>query len=213
MYAEYNSTNNIGEVCNMKESNTKNTEFVCRRREPARPVKKSGRAEYPGKILVNSAVCAALAMGILCLSAVDSDFTNMITNGISRAATSELVMDEDLGRIQFVNTSLPVADGEVVSVFSESGRDVQVSGEPSAEVMAVLSGTVAAAGEDNIVIQNDNGTRSVYSGVMPSVSAGDRVRENDVIGKLAEEVLALETVGGAGFVDSLSKKELTETMQ
>ncbi len=197
----------------MKDSNTKNTEFVSRRREPAVFAKQTEPDDRPKKMLVNSAVCAALAMGILCLSAVDSDVTNAITSGLSKAASSELVMDEDLGRIQFVDTTLPVADGEVVSVFSENGRDVQVSGEPSAEVMAVLSGTVAAAGEDNVVIQNDNGTRSIYSGVLPSVSAGDHVKENDVIGKLGEEVLALETVGGAGFVDSLSEKELTETMQ
>ena len=195
----------------MKDSNTKTTEFVSRRREPMRFVGKN--SDYPKKMLVNSAVCAVLAMGILCLSAVDSEFTNKITGGISSAATSELVMDEDLGRIQFVNTSLPIADGEVVATFSESGRDVRVGGEPSADVMAVLAGTVTAAGEDTVVIHNDNGTKSTYSGVKPTVAAGDRVNENDVIGRLAEEVLALETVGGAGFVDSLSKQELTETMR
>jgi len=193
----------------MKENQTKTTEFVSVRREPAEKKKENDR---PQKLLKRSAVCAVLAMGLLCLSALDGDFADTISNGLRSAATSELVLDEDLGRIQFVDTGLPVSNGEVVSVFSENERDVSVGGEESSAVMAVLPGTVAASSENVVVIQNDNGTRSTYTGVVPSVSAGEHVGEDQIIGILAEEVLALETVGAAGYVDSLDQKELTETI-
>ena len=192
----------------MKENHTKNTEFVSQRRE----VGKKKESDRPMKLIRRSAVCAALAMGLLCLSAMDTNFTNTISNGMKKAATSEMVLDEDLGRIRFVDTELPLSDGTVVTTFAESGREVSLSGEESAEVMAVLPGMVAVSSENIIVVSNDNGTRSTYTGVIPSVSAGDRVGENQVIGKLAEEVLALETVSGVGYVDSLDEKELTETM-
>lgn len=189
-------------------SNTKNTEFVSKRREPAKVADK-----HTKRLLTNSAICAALAMGILCLSAVDTDFAHRASTEIQKAATSEMVLDENLGRIQFVDTSLPVADGTVVETFAESGRAVQISGEPSAAVMAVLAGTVTATDEDSVTIQNDNGTRSTYMGVVPTVTAGEYVAEETVIGTLAEEALALETVGGAGFVDSLDEAERKETME
>lgn len=191
----------------MKE-NIKAAEFVSKRREPG----KREDANRPQKLIRRSAVCAALAMGLLCLSAMDTEFTDTISNGLKKAATSEMVLDEDLGRIHFVDTGLPVSDGAVVTTFSESGREVSLSGEDSAAVMAVLPGTVAVTGDDVIVVSNDNGTRSTYTGVRPTVAAGERVREDQVIGRLAEEVLALETVGATGYVDSLDEKELTETM-
>lgn len=192
----------------MKENHTKTTEFVSRRRG----AEKREESDRPMKLIRRSAVCAVLAVGLLCLSAMDTDFTNTISNGVKKAATSEMVLDEDLGRIHFVDTELPLSDGTVVTTFSESGKEVSLRGEEAAEVMAVLPGLVAVSSENVIVVSNDNGTRSTYTGVIPSVSAGDRVGENQVIGKLAEEVLALETVSGIGYVDSLNEKELTETM-
>lgn len=87
-----------------------------------------------------------------------------------------------------------------------------MSGEAEASVMAVLPGTVSVAADNVVVIQNDNGTRSTYTGIEPTVAAGDYVGTDQVIGNLAGEVLALETVGATGYVDSLDEKELTETM-
>lgn len=191
----------------MKESNTRTTEFVSRRREVKRE-----ESDRPKKLIRRSAVCAALALGILCLSSMDTDFSNTVSNGLHRMATSEMVLDEDLGRIQFVDTGLPLSDGEVVTTFSESGKEVSMSGEAEASVMAVLPGTVSVAADNVVVIQNDNGTRSTYTGIEPTVAAGDHVGTDQVIGNLAGEVLALETVGATGYVDSLDEKELTETM-
>ena len=192
----------------MKENHTRTTEFVSKRKE----TRTKEDTDRPRKLIRRSAICAALAVGLLCLSAMDTDFTNTISNGLKSAATSEMILDEDLGRIQFVDTGLPVTDGQVVTTFSESGREVSVRGEETASVMSVLPGIVAVASDETIVVSNDNGTRSTYTGVTPVVSPGDRVAENQVIGRLSAEALALETVGATGFVDSLDKKELTETM-
>lgn len=191
----------------MKENKTKTTEFISGRRKSMK--KEENR---PQKLIRRSAICAVLAVGILCLGALDADFTDRIANGLKRAATSEMVLDEDLGRIHFVDTGLPISEGEVVSTFSETGKEVSLIGEESADVMAILPGTVAVSSENVIVVRNANGTRSTYTGVKPKVKAGETIRQAQVIGTLAEEVLALETVGATGYVDSLDEKELTETM-
>lgn len=204
----------------MQENKTVTGDFKCVEKQSIEPQKRTGEKKselffgFKKRTVVNAAVCAALALGIWGLSAIDSDVTNRIAGGIYKASTSELLQDEELGRLKFVNADgsvLPV-DGEVVTTFSDSSRQVEISAEPEAEVRAVLSGTVAAVEGDKLVMQNDNGTRSTYMGVSAGVSAGDYIEKSQVIGTLADETLALETVSGTGYVDSLSTKELEETM-
>lgn len=94
--------------------------------------------------------------------------------------------------------------------FSDSGKDVSIKGEGSARVNAILPGVVVKTTSDSVVVENINGTKSTYSGVIPSVSAGDQVRNSDMLGQLSGEVLCLETVSGIGYVDSLSMQDMTE---
>ena len=131
--------------------------------------------------------------------------------------------EEDLGKLKFVNGeeqgdavgvssssySLPL-EGEVVQSFSDSGKDVSIKGEDSARVNAILSGVVVKTTSDSVVVENANGTKSTYTGVIPSVSAGDEVKNSDMLGQLSGEVLCLETVSGIGYVDSLSMQDMTE---
>ena len=167
------------------------------------------------KLLRNTAVCALLALGIWGIKSMDTAVTNEISQGIEQAVTSEMQMDEDIGRLKFVDSSslatggysLPL-EGEVITTFLEDGQEVSIRGEDQARVNAILSGTVAATGDDMVVINNDNGTRTTYRGVVPGVTAGDRVANADAIGQLAEEVLSLETVSSIGYVDSLDAQEL-----
>ena len=206
----------------MQENKTVTGDFKCVNRTAHRAAPQPEREQSEGKrffgikrrTFINTAVCAFLALGIWGLSAIDSDITNRITGKVYEASTSELLQDEELGQLKFVNSdgSVMPVEGEVVTTFSDSKKQVEISGEPMAQVRAVLSGTVAAVEEDRITVQNDNGTRSTYTGISAGVSAGEYVERSQVIGTLSDEVLALETVSGTGYLDSMSARELEETM-
>lgn len=174
------------------------------------------------KLARRAMVCAVLALGIWAVKSMDTAVSNQIIGGVESATGSELEKDDDIGQLKFVSGqqgdavsvsgslySLPL-EGEVVESFSDSGKDVSIKGEGSARVSAILPGVVVKTTSDSVVVENINGTKSTYSGVIPSVSAGDQVRNSDMLGQLSGEVLCLETVSGIGYVDSLSMQDMTE---
>lgn len=174
------------------------------------------------KLARRAMVCAVLALGIWAVKSMDTAVSNQIIGGVESATGSELEKDDDIGQLKFVSGqqgdavsvsgslySLPL-EGEVVESFSDSGKDVSIKGEGSARVNAILPGVVVKTTSDSVVVENINGTKSTYSGVIPSVSAGDQVRNSDMLGQLSGEVLCLETVSGIGYVDSLSMQDMTE---
>ena len=198
------------------QNNTIKANFRCVKEHESikEPPKKEVKSLFGKNFMRNAAVCAMLVIGIWCLSSMDSSVTDRITGNSFETSSSELLGDETLGQLKLVSTEggvMPV-DGEVVTTFSESGSKVELYAEPKSEVKSVLSGTVEKIEEDTLIIQNDNGTRSIYKGVVPSVSVGEYVENSQVIGNLGEEILSLETVSAIGYVDSLDKKELEETM-
>ena len=87
---------------------------------------------------------------------------------------------------------------------------MSIKGESSARVNAILSGVVVKTTSDSVIVENENGTKSTYNGVIPSVSAGDTVKNSDMLGQLSGEVPCLETVSGIGYVDSLNMQDMTE---
>ncbi len=165
------------------------------------------------KLLSRTAVCLVLALGIWGIKALDTQVANEFTGEITSTVTEE--ESEQLGRLQFVNGetefnySLPL-EGEVVESFAESERDVSIKSEQQAQVKAILSGTVVKTSTDSIVINNANGTQTTYTGIVPSVLAGDVVESAQVIGSLQEEILCLETVSGVGYLDSLDEEQLEQ---
>ena len=153
------------------------------------------------KLISRAAVCLLLVLGLFGVKALND------------AATQQ--PEQELGRLQFVGTeqttqySLPM-EGEVVQTFAESDREVAIKGADLAEVKAILQGTVIRTSPDSIVVNNDNGTQTTYTGIRPQVLAGDTVQSAQVIGLLDEEVLCLETVSGIGYVDSLDEVQLRQ---
>ena len=172
------------------------------------------------KLLRNTAACLVLALGIIGIRSLDTTVSNQIMDGLEAASSSEIEMEET-GRLKFVNGendtavmaqySLPL-EGQVVESFAETEKDVKIMSEENAAVRAILSGTVVKTTADSIVIENTNGTRTTYSGIVPTVAAGDIVNHSDTVGQLEGEILCLETISGIGYVDSLDVKELNETV-
>ena len=175
------------------------------------PVKKSSVAK--NKLVRNIAVLSVLAFGIWGISAMENSRLEKKGTEVYTAAGSSLIGDEDLGQLKFVSSDgavMPV-DGEVVTTFSDSGDKVELMGDKQANVRSILSGTVAKVSDDELIIQNDNGTRSIYKGVKSSVGAGEYVEKSQVVGTLSEQILSLETVSAIGYVDPLDAKELEQT--
>ena len=232
---------------------TSNTEFVSRTARQSRdrifdeermrqlPGKEEKRAKLGGwgewrkkgeamphtykKLLRNTAICALLAFGIWGIKSMDTTIANNVSQGIEEATSSEMQMDEDLGRLKFVNGeeqsdatavsasaySLPL-EGEVVETFSETEKGVKIKSEANTDVSSILSGTVIKTTQDTVIVENNNSTQTTYQGLIPTVTAGDQVTTAQTIGKLSGEVLCLETVSNIGYVDCLSAKDVNETV-
>ena len=157
------------------------------------------------KLLRNAAIVAVLVLGIWGIKTM----TSVPENPAASVSASELSKEEDLGMLKFVNGgfSLPV-DGEVVETFAESEKNVSIEGGEQARVNSMLSGTVVSTDADSVVINNDNGTRTTYKGLVPSVKAGDEVKSAEQIGQLEESTLTVETVSSIGYVDPLSAEDM-----
>lgn len=162
------------------------------------------------KLLRNVMLCAMLALLLWGVKIGETGAENV-------TETANYAEDETLGRLKYVNGddvivtsedySLPMA-GEVVETFEQNGINVTVTGEDNAKVSAILSGTVSGVSSSGVTITNENGTTTTYEGIVPTVSVGDAVKNDDQIGKLAGEELTLTTMGGIGYMDSLDAGEI-----
>lgn len=148
-------------------------------------------------LLKNSVICLLLAVGLIGLKLVT-------TEPLSK---SELIEDKNIGRLQYVSSnadiSIPI-DGEIIETFASNGEYSKIRALSSKPVFSLFSGTVIKTAEDYVVINNDNGTQTTYTGVIPSVNAGAVLLSNEAIGQLSGDTLTLSTVGGIGFMDSLA---------
>ena len=182
--------------------------------------KASGMPDSYKKLLRNTAVCAFIALSIWGVKSMDGDMASRVVGG--QPVETNIQADEDLGRLKYVDgeiSSAPIEasaggyslpmEGEVVETFADSDKDVKIKGEGQAKVKAILSGVVASTGDEGVTIRNDNGTTTTYTGVVPTVRAGQAVVNSDEIGYLAEEILSVETVGGVGYMDSLNVNDIS----
>lgn len=160
------------------------------------------------RLVRNAFICFAL---IICLAALRTFGEKEPQKNEKTASGSELVLDEDLGKLKFVSDEVytePLEKSDVVSVFSDNDRTSGLSGEKNAEVKAILAGKVYEIGEDCVVMENNNSTVTKYSGIKPCVHAGESVNSAQVIGYLRENSLELETSCATGYIDSLNKEEV-----
>ncbi|MBR3843423.1 MAG: hypothetical protein IKM38_09185 [Christensenellaceae bacterium] len=160
------------------------------------------------RFIKQTAACFILVLGILLLRDVrmESKETANWENG------SELLLDEDLGKLQFISSTEEIAipvNGFIMETFAENGEYSLIESEAMEPVFALMSGTVAETGSDYMVIANENGTKTSYIGLIPGHKAGAQVLQNEAIGQLTGDTLTLKTIGGIGYLDSLAApKEL-----
>lgn len=178
------------------------------------------------KLVRNTLVCAIIALSIWGIKNIDTQLTNQVSAGIQDAVTSEFQVDEDLGRLKFVMNdgavsassgdvveySVPV-EGQVLETFASTGEDVRIQCKPQAVVNSMLAGTVLEAAEDSVCVKNDNGTLTIYQGIKPCVSMGDKLQSADPVGEALEDEISIKSSMGSEYIDSLSMKAITATQE
>ena len=186
------------------------------------PGNKSGDGGYR-RLMIKTGICAAIAVLILGLLSIDSPMTNTVTEAVSDAVSHEFDIEEDIGRLKFVqNLSDEVqsvfspmpddafvfpADGEVVTHFGEGGsRGVRIAAK-NAEAVSVGKGTVLSVGEISdsgfVKIALDNGAHVIYHNLAPAVAVDDIVRPGQPVGSVLGETLYMEVKDGETYIDPI----------
>lgn len=160
------------------------------------------------KLARNAVICVVLFVCLMAVKTLDDGKDDALT-----VSSSELVEDEDLGKLQFVSENsyaAPLEDGEVISVFSDNNMSVKVAANAEDRVHSVLDGRATEIGENYVKMENINGTVTEYMGLKPCIHAGEEVLANQIIGYLTSEELTLTSVGGTGYIDTLDMQEMAD---
>ena len=154
----------------------------------------------------NSAIACALLLALLAARNIDTPWTRAAVEGVERALTMKIDLDESLGSLSFVRDLMPESmlvffdlsgkselaqpvKGTLEKRFDEQQPWVEFACEPDAEVMAAEAGTVVATtqlsgGGWGVMIEHDNGLESVCAYLLePSVHAGERVERGQSIAR------------------------------
>lgn len=176
------------------------------------------------KLMIKTGVCAAIAIVILGIASINTPVTDTITDKIGETMNHEFDVDEDIGRLKFVDnlndetqsvfsplpegvTVLP-ADGEVVTAFGEAGSKGVRIDPVGTEIVSIAKGTIEYTGtiSDMGYIQEklDTGETAYYYNVNPSVQVDDIVMPGQEIGSLAGDYLYVEIKDGDVFIDPMA---------
>ena len=163
----------------------------------------------PGdRLLRNSAIACAVLLGILALGNIDQPWAEKAAEGIERALTMHINLDDSIGELSFVRRIMPEsalvflnisggpelampADGEVLHPWNGMQPWFMFGCAEDAPVFADEAGTVAAVsplsgGDFGILIDHAGGQESVYAGLAAvSVQSGDAVARGQQLGSAA----------------------------
>ena len=182
-------------------------------RRRARTTKRGGRRRaakrrmtFGERLLRNSAIACAFLLALLAARNIDTPWTRAAVEGVERALTMRIELDESLGSLSFVRDLMPESmlvffdlstqselakpvEGTLEKGFSDDQPWVEFSCEPEAAVSAAEAGTVVATtqlsgGGWGVMIEHDNGLESVSAYLLePSVQAGERVERGQAVAR------------------------------
>lgn len=175
------------------------------------------------KLLIKTGICAGLAIVLLIISSVGTPAGQDITDTLNQVVNHEFDIDEDIGRLKFVQTldetqavfsaqpetlaTYPV-DGKIVTRYGESGSKgvrIEAAGRSAA---CIAKGTVTSVGEIGgmgyVRIALDTGETVVYHNVDPAVRVDDIVMTGQTVGTVTGDYLYLEMTDGGEYIDPLA---------
>ncbi|MBQ4085419.1 MAG: M23 family metallopeptidase [Clostridia bacterium] len=165
-------------------------------------------AGFGDRLLRSTAVACALLLSIMALRNADLPWTQRAVQGIEKAMTMRIDLDNSLGRLRFVRELVPETALVFWNAGSQSVLQAPVEGQiehmwtqrqpwrvyacaDGATVSAALDGEVArvekgAMADYIVLITHDNGLETVYAYLADvSVSPGERVYAGDPVGVTA----------------------------
>lgn len=168
------------------------------------------KASAPGdRLLRNTAIACALLLGVMTLRNADLPWTQRAVEGIEKALTMRIDLDESLGKLHFVRELVP----EAALVFWNSGteRALEAPVEGSIEheysekqpwrvyacaqgdpVCAALDGVVSrveqgAMADYIVLVEHDDGLESVYAYMSAvDVQQGEKIYAGQQLGTVGE---------------------------
>lgn len=196
------------------------------RRNPAEEAKSTKHHDVDAgyrRLLIKTGVCAGIAIIILAISSINTPEANNITQAINQAVNHEFDIEEDIGRLKFVqsldeelqNVFSPTpeaaivfpADGEVVTSFGEGGsKGVRIAPEGT-QIVSIAKGTVTSVGtiddKGYVKVALDTGQTVTFHNIIPVVLVDDIVLPGQPVGDVAGEYLYLEMKDGEEFIDPI----------
>ncbi len=202
---------------------------------PASPVRpaREGRHGRPGtsrrpkptfseRLMRNSAIACAVLLAVLALGNVRQPWAQKASEGVRRALTMRINLDDSLGELTFVRSLMPESalvflnvsggdrmarpmDGAVThawspmqpwTLFEGASQPVRCAGPGTVTAVSPLSG-----GLYGVLVDHGEGLESVYANLSDvSVRQGDRVNKGDALG-VSGEGLYFELRQGGESVD------------
>lgn len=166
------------------------------------------RLAFGDRLLRNSAIACALLLGILALGNVRQPWAEKAAEGIQRALSMHINLDDSIGELTFVRQIMPESalvflnvspsaelsmpcDGAVAHpwnalqpwlVFEGAGRPVCAAGAGTVTAISPLSG-----GQYGLLVDHGEGLESVYAGLDEvTVQSGEAVGRGQQLGASAE---------------------------
>ena len=179
------------------------------RKRPVRAGAPKARASAGDRLLRNSAIACAVLLGVLALGNIDQPWAEKAAEGIERALTMHIDLDESIGELTFVREIMPESalvflnvsggaeltqpvDGSVTHAWNELQPWLVFQCEDGAPVFAADAGTVSAVsplsdGRFGLLIDHGEGRESVCAGLAAaSVQTGDEVARGQQLGTAAD---------------------------
>ena len=196
-----------------------------------RPIKRTGASKERNeevdigykRLMIKTGICAAIAIVILTLSSIDTPVTNNITDMVGEAVNHEFDIEEDIGRLKFVQSLTgdtqdvfsPLsaeavvypAEGEVITQFGESGSQGVRIAPVGTEIVNIAKGTVTEVGDIDgsgyVKVVLDTGETTVYYNVKALVQYDDIVMPGQPIGHTQSDYLYLEMTLNGEYIDPM----------
>lgn len=208
-----NKTENVAQKMGTHMKKVLNTE---------KPTQKDEDTGYK-RLLIKTGVCAGIAIIILAISSINTPITNDITQAIDKTVNHEFDIEEDIGRLKFVQnldedtqsvfSPLPdavvvfPADGEIITHYGEGGSKGVRIAPVDGQIVCIAKGTVTAVGEiDNngyVQVKLDSGETVMFYNITPTVLEDDIVLPGQPIGTVAGDYVYLEMQNGEEYIDPI----------
>ena len=184
--------------------------------EQSRPLRRSRirfktRLSFQERLLRNSFLACAVLLGILALGNVEQPWAKKAADGIEKALTMKVDLDESLGQLTFVRKLMPESAQVFFNLSADHPYALPVLGElshaydsdqpwlmfncaPDAPVCTIADGVITAVsplsdGSYGVLIDHGSGLESVTACLKDvHLQVGDEVVRGGTIGTAAESI-------------------------